>query len=264
MNTKKFTILSYNVGCSGQLAGLKQLLDMHQPSLVFLQEISLSTEQLNAYLGLFYEGLSNVDINDQRKPATACVWLKSLDVVVSSIVLCRIQSLDYDNIKFINVYAPSGTQGQRARRRLFSQDLLTLIAASTQLPVPCEDWNCVTWPQDVSSFVAGQPNMGQPSVSYFNQKKSTELSNLIKSFRYIDAFTHQNNQVDFTWSRHGSRPSRLDRVYVPNILVNKLTKCHHIQHLSDHKAVRVSFVFKLKISEEVLSGNRGRSYWKLN
>ena len=220
MATNILSILSYNVGSSGTLAGLKQLLEMHKPDLVFLQEVTISTEQLKTHLGWKYDGISNIDQYDQKKPGTACIWLSSLQVVVNNILSCRLQTLNYADVKYINVYAPSGTQKQRARRELFGGGLLNEIVSRTRskLPVLLGDWNCVLRPQDISDHVAGNlqgtlENNG--SGSNFQQKRSKELTNIVKSFHYQDIFIRFHDKVDFTWARPGCRPSRLDRIYMP-------------------------------------------------
>ena len=55
------------------------------------------------------------------------LWREGLSVVVTNVVSLRVQlvqSLCLGN--FINVYRPTGKQGDQARRILFSHDLLTL------------------------------------------------------------------------------------------------------------------------------------------
>ena len=89
MNRNKIKIISYNEGSNRNLVGLKQLLEIHNLNIAFLQEVTISTDQLNAYLGSKYEGLSNIDPEDQRKPWTACVWVRTMTVVVANILVCR-------------------------------------------------------------------------------------------------------------------------------------------------------------------------------
>ena len=130
------------------------------------------------------------------------------------------------------------------------------------------DWNSVIRIQDVSPVVAG-PHFYIDSnpinnQSYYRQKKSKELSTLIKNFQYQDAFLLTGNLVDFTWIRPGLRPSRLDRFYVPPALKSLTLSVQHILHLSDHKAVIVQLhasFWTRKIVHEKPSSN---SYWKLN
>ena len=89
MNRNKIKIIRYNEGSNPNLVGLKRLLEVHNLSIAFLQEVTVSTDQLNAYLGSKYEGLSNIDPEDQRTLGTACVWVRTMTVVVANILDCR-------------------------------------------------------------------------------------------------------------------------------------------------------------------------------
>ena len=53
--------LSYNVAGSNNLAGLKQLLVAHRPDYVFMQEVSVSKEQMEVHLGSSYRCQVNVE-----------------------------------------------------------------------------------------------------------------------------------------------------------------------------------------------------------
>ena len=53
--------LSYNVASSSGLAGLSQLIALFHPVLIFLQEVTVTTEQLLAQVGDQFDGLCNVD-----------------------------------------------------------------------------------------------------------------------------------------------------------------------------------------------------------
>ena len=88
-----FKILSYNVASNKLLSGLLQLMDIFNPHLIFIQEITLSTCHLNSIVGPFYEGICNIDGEDSRKPGNACIWLKGMQVRVNNIIPCRLQTL---------------------------------------------------------------------------------------------------------------------------------------------------------------------------
>ena len=79
-------ILSYNVGSSSSLSGLLQLLQEYKPLIVMLQEVVISTEQLNFLLGNLYIGECNNDVESQNKPGTAFVWSKHLEIEVVNLV----------------------------------------------------------------------------------------------------------------------------------------------------------------------------------
>ena len=83
--------LSYNVGSSSSLAGLNQLITLLNPSFVFIQEITVTTEQLLTQVIHNFSGICNIDENDPTKPGTAVIWKKDLDVIVENMVPLRLQ-----------------------------------------------------------------------------------------------------------------------------------------------------------------------------
>ena len=115
-------------------------------------------------------------------------------------------------------------------------------------------------PQDVSTFIVGEHYVS--TSSNYQQKKSKELYGIIKGFNYHDAYIEFNQINDFTWSRQGSRASRLDQIYLPPDIVPKSKSCKHILHLSDHKAVLLSL--SLEISRPNVDILKEKSFWKLN
>ena len=103
-------------------------ISLFHPILIFLQEVTLSSEQILAQVSEEFDGLSNIDPNDPHKPGTAVLWRKETEVVVSNIVPLRLQVVYSDLYgNFINIYAPTGNQGEKMRRTLFSEDLFYLI-----------------------------------------------------------------------------------------------------------------------------------------
>ena len=107
----------------------------------------MTTEQLLVAVGCNFKGISKIDPNDSRRPGNAVVWRTSIEnVVVSNIVTSRLQLIKTDQLgSFVNIYSPSGSQGERERRVLFNQDLVPLI---TNKPILVGDWNCVTRIED--------------------------------------------------------------------------------------------------------------------
>ena len=255
-----FKIFSYNVGGNSQLAGLKVLLDSYQPDIILIQEVTIDNVKLNALLGRDYRGESNIDVNNTRKPGTAVVWRSNLQVIVTNVVNCRVQTARLGDLHFVNVYAPSGTQGTRARKTMFGVDLLNIVASSKVKPILAGDWNCVIRPQDVE-HLEDQEDRLLNRRSQFSQKKSVELQQLIRNFQYEDTFVRLHRVVDFTWARPGKRRSRLDRVYLPRGMVDSLVSVGHTLHLSDHKLVKVELDVDVTRQEESQSS---AGYWKLN
>ena len=122
------TFISYNVAGSSSLSGLNQLLHIYKPLVIFLQEVYLSTEQTLAVVGRGYSGSSNLDVTDFNKPGNAVIWRDFLNVIVDNIVPLRLQVVNIQQFgTFVNVYGPTGSQGERERRSLFTQDLLPLL-----------------------------------------------------------------------------------------------------------------------------------------
>ena len=121
--------LSYSVASSSSLSGLNQLINMLNPIFIFLQEVTLTSEQLVAQVGNSFSAMRNIDPAEPNKPGTAFLWRHSIeDLVVTNITVLRmqlIQSKLYGD--FVNIYAPTGSQGTRLRRILFQEDLLPLI-----------------------------------------------------------------------------------------------------------------------------------------
>ena len=138
--------LSYNVAARSDLVGLGQLVDRLKPDYVFLQEVAVSKEHLEAHLGREYNCQVNIE-PDSSKPGSAVAWRSGMEVQVVPMVPARMQRLETCHGVFINVYANSGTKGEAARRVLFGQDLVSLIAVDPQA-VLIGDWNCLTRKED--------------------------------------------------------------------------------------------------------------------
>ena len=259
----EYKFMSYNVASREDLAGVVDLIKMNRPKIVFLQEVGLTTEQLKVLLPRGYTGECNIDVEDNRKPGVATVWEEGKEAEVCNIIKCRMQVVKWGEEKFINVYGPSGTHGQKGRRILYGQDLLQEILALDKLPILVGDWNCVTRPQDVEEEVRNENDPLSRARSQFSRKRSMELKQIIEAYKYSDAFLLNNQSMDFTWLRKGRRKSRLDRVYVPERVVRLLRKVEHILHISDHKAVITTMGM-----ERGSGGNRRREIergmWKLN
>ena len=148
-------IISNNVGCSNNLSGLNQIISLFNPIFIFLQEVTISTEQLLSQLNSNYLGMCNIDTTDgeTRKPGTAILWMREIEAVVIDIVPQRLQLLKSTLFgTFVNIYAPTGSQGERARNLLFSHELLNLVQTTTPKPILIGDWNCLSRKEDVENW----------------------------------------------------------------------------------------------------------------
>lgn len=147
---------------------------------------------------------------------------------------------------FVNVYANTGTKGEAARRVLFGQDLVSLVAARPGLAM-VGDWNCITRKED------------EEFSHKYSRKISPELQQLVRDGEYEDLFVKFNpGKQYFSWRRRGVNKSRLDRVYYPRTRMDEVTSFEYIVHCSDHDAV----VWHTK---EELTRDRqakAKSYWK--
>ena len=125
-----FKLMSYNVHGSMTLAGLSMMLEVFKPSVVMLQEVRVSTEQLQGFLArLGYTGQSNVDESELTKPGTGMVWKTSVNLTqVVPIYACRIQMAKLGKYRLVNVYVPAGNNRKAERRRFFTELLFGLLA----------------------------------------------------------------------------------------------------------------------------------------
>ena len=137
---------SYNVAASLDLVRVSQLVTLFKPTLIFLQKVTLDSDSLVKVPGLHtYQRVSNVDLLGGNKPGVATLWRKDVKgFVVSNLVPRRSQYITIGNEGiFINLYPPSGSQGERECRVLLGQDLLPLVQAVPTRPTLVGDWNCI-------------------------------------------------------------------------------------------------------------------------
>ena len=248
-----FTFISQNIASSKKLERITETLKRKQPDILFLQEVTLTTAQLQAaVLPLQYKCDSNIDIDNPNSPGTAVVWKSNLPVTqVTSLVPCNLQTLALGHQFFYNVYAPSGSENRRERALLFARDMFPyLLQHQTEvLPVLAGDWNCLVTAAD--------------TTANFKEKYCKDLENLVKTFKYKDAFRTLHPQtLEFTFHRASCAPSRLDRVYLPPHLHTSLISVSHLPALSDHWGVEV--VMELEVGRTMPPPRPKKTHWKLN
>ena len=255
-NRKQLTILSYNVHGSYNLANLYLILEVHKPSVILLQEVKLTTEQVKLFATrLGYTGESNIDELDRNKPGTAIMWHSSVPMKqVVALYPCRLQVAMLGEYPLVNVYVPAGSHRAAERRNFFVEQLFGLMAGfEGVLPIMGGDWNTVLQKNDLEN------------PRYFQDRKSVDLLNLVNEFSMIDAFRYlHKNKKEFTWhGRDGASASRLDRFYLPTDLTKFLVSVEHRAAYSDHKLV----VLKINLPDvkKVPAVSRHDSgFWKLN
>ena len=128
--SQKIKIITYNVHGSYNLANLYIILEVHKPSLVLLQEVKITTEQLVTFGRRYgYTGATNIDELDPNKPGTGMLWLHSLPVTqVIPLYPCRIQIAKLGVFPIINCYVPAGSHRSAERRHFFVEQLFGLLA----------------------------------------------------------------------------------------------------------------------------------------
>ena len=255
-NSNKIQLLSYNVHGSYNLANLYLILEITRPSVVFLQEVKLSSEQVKTFgRRLNYTGVANIDELDSNKPGTAILWHTSVPVSqVVSLYPCRIQVAMLGVYPLINVYVPAGSHRANERRQFFTEQLFGLMAGYEGiLPVCGGDWNTVLAKIDLED------------PKYFQDRKSVDLSNIVNEFGLIDTFRHlYRNKKEYTWQgRDGASASRLDRFYIPEGMVECLVDVSHHAGYSDHKYVvlELNLPDVKKLPKKLLHDS---GFWKLN
>jgi exonuclease III len=251
---ERFTFLSLNASSSSQVSGLLHLLELHKPHVVLLQELTVTTEQLQSLVGRKgYKAVANIDELNQSKPGTGLVWKSELDVTeVTSLSECRCQSLRLGNFVFFNIYAPSGGNNKAARREFFGSNLLNYINGLDRglVPVLGGDFNCVLDAMDCENN--------------FQDKKCPALNDLVSGFSFCDAFRFLHPElVDYTFVRPNCSASRLDRFYVPAHLTRSIVSVTHGASVGDHKFVKMEFEIMQVGCEEERAHSRS-PYWKLN
>ena len=246
--------LSLNVGMSSTLAGLTTLITAQRLDIIFLQEVRLTSEQLNLMVNkMGFQANVNIDQEQPFKPGTAFVWRESLPVRdIFTIVLCRAQVAFLGPYMLLNIYAPSGSDKKYERAEFFGQEIFRAFRLSPDaLWVLGGDFNCVLKTMDVEGGIG------------FNQKFSPELRDLVRSCDITDVFRYKFPRVqEFTFFRAGKAPSRLDRFYVSRKLLSGLVMASHVASLSDHCGIQMGV--KLMVEHHSIPKPQRRTYWKLN
>ena len=253
MAANSFKTISQNIASSKKVERITEILKRQKPDIMLLQEVTLTTAQLQAAVLPFqYKCESNIDTDNPNSPGTAAIWKMNLPVSqVTSLVTCNLQTVRIGAQAFFNIYAPSGSENRRQRVLLFSRDMFPHILQhqSGLLPVLAGDWNCLVAAAD--------------TTNNFRGKYCKDLENLLKAFKYQDAFRILHPlTIEFTFHRASCAPSRLDRLYVPPHLQTSLLSATHLPGLADHWGVEV--LMNLEVTRLQLPPRPPRTHWKLN
>ena len=251
---EKIRLLSLNVGMKSDLTGLITLIQIHKLDIILLQEVRISEEQMNQQLKNHgFTGKVSINAEDSMQPGVAIVWRSVLPLrEIRTLVSCRAQLAFLGSIAVVNVYAPSGSDRKFERESFFARDLFRAFSTnSTTNWIIGGDFNCILKPIDVENGTG------------FNQKKCPQLLDLVNINSLRDVFRHfYPNRKEYTFFRTSCAPSRLDRFYVSQKILQRVNSVQHVASLSDHCGVLLDMGFQSfnqygkKISRE--------TYWKLN
>ena len=246
-----FKIISANIAMS--IVSLPDILKRDVPDLLFLQEINISTDNVNNCVNkLGYSAECNIDTLHPTLPGTAILWKSNLEVSeVNQLIERRAQSVKCAGEIFINVYAPSGSGNRRERWEFFNEMFTHILqAGGDKLPVLAGDWNAIVEKCD--------------TTKNFESKFCKVLARLVNNMNYTDSFRQLHPGVrEYTFHRGANiAQSRLDRVYLPPHLVQCLLAAKHQPGVSDHAKVEVDL--DLRPGQANNQSSHKKSFWKLN
>ena len=248
----KLNFFSLNVGMSSTLAGLPAIIKAENLDIIFLQEVRLSSDQIEHLLRGF-KASANIDPSQPSKPGSAIVWRENISVTdVCPIVPCRAQVATLGPYKLLNLYAPSGSDKKHERSVFFGQEIFQILQLDHQAQwIMGGDFNCVLNSIDIEGGIG------------FEQKKCPALGDLVRVADMVDIFRIQFlRKQEFTFFRASCAPSRLDRFYLSAGLVGEVLGVSHVASLSDHCGIKLRV--KMNIEKDVLPTFKRRTYWKLN
>ena len=188
-----------------------------------------------------------INLSIAQKGGTAIIINKKLPIEItnqefsadSRIISINIR-LYSQLLKFVNVYAPSGSDNNE-RDEIFQNDLLFFLRNHLDKTILAGDWNCIISNRDSESRT---------------MQISKTLTNLIRQVQFKDAWFTKKKNIEYTYIRH-NYGSRLDRLYIKE-MANYITDINTKNvSFSDHLGVLMSL--ELPNLPKI-----GRYYWKLN
>ena len=252
MATNNLNILSLNIGMSNTLAGLTSIVVSESVDLIFLQEVRLTSAEIESLLPGFSCAV-NIDLENSSRPGTAIIWRSSIPVEnVVNVTLCRIQVVSLGSYFLMNIYGPSGSDRKREREVFYGHDVFNALQlGSKHLLIVGGDFNCLVSKLDVEGGIG------------YSQKKCSALHDLIRVANLCDAFrTLYPDREEYTFFRQGLASSRLDRMYLSSGMRGGICGASHVASLSDHCGVKV--VVNLDFTYNSKKERNMKSYWKLN
>ena len=154
----------------------------------------------------------------------------------------RGRAVHYNNICFINVYAPSGTSKRTERETFFNLDIINILPRTPADIIMAGDFNCV---QSDSNCTG-------------HRYSSRSFDKLIQGLKLVDMWNAPKNMQVYThYTPTGA--ARLERIYATeNIWKNKQGIETIAAAFTDHMAVLV------RINLMIPFIHRGRGRWYMN
>lgn len=169
--------------------------------IVFLQEVAFED------FGFLPSHTAIVNISTDNK-STAILVRKNINF--DNVLINpngRLSSILIDDINFINVYAPSGSNYRNERNSFFTFDIIPHLSF-TKKNIIVGDFNCILLPSDSNSS---------------NKNICSGLQKLVTSLNLHDIEHKINQKTNFTFIR-GDSKSRLDRFYAPLEFISMLDR----------------------------------------
>ncbi len=244
-----FSVLSLNTNKRADLAGLPALLREGRPDFVFLQEVNVPADRLQAAVG----GLGyTVHLSECDRPRRVMAVLTNhLNVSVTNIIPGLLQKVSYENLVIFHVYSPSNSSHHE--KTVFFQQIADLVTqAKNSMPILIGDFNCVIDVKDIEN------DQGAHRINAF-------LRDYIKNSLFSDTYRVLHPAtVRFSWYRRGFAAARLDRAYVQPLLEARVRTARYIPTTSDHHAFVLSLDLTGFGAAAAAARPAAKFYWKFN
>ena len=245
-----FNLLTLNTNRRADLAGLPTLLRENRPDFAFIQEVTVSLENLRAAVG----GLGYtvwMSTCDQPRRTIAVLSIHSADkVTVTDPLPGYLQKVLFGNYVLFHIHAP--TNPIHMDKTFFFQQVSNFVQQAVNLiPFLVGDFNCI-----INAIDAENSDIHNRFNRFLSDFITNE--NFIDSYRVLHPAT-----VRYSWHRRGFAAVRLDCIYLPILLQSRPRFARYIPTASDHHA----FILKLDMAGLGLpvAGRPSASlYWKLN
>lgn len=208
--------------------------------IILMQEVAITDFSL-------FSGYQAIVNNDEKLRGTAILIRDVIEYSdVRYLDSTRGISVKVNNLRIVNVYAPSGSQNQTSRELFFSHDIFPIITGKEKILLG-GDFNCIINDSDSTN----------PSYS----SKSKELKKLVSVLQLRDVWLHKCQLPAYTYF-HANTATRLDRFYLSSENTELLGSIWvHSTPFTDHRAVIVNYKFPRNVCKNFF---KHRGPWKLN